>query len=91
MADYNIPVPTTKEAALFSILIMSGAFRTTLEKLAEAHQWQAGAWLDDLAGELVTAARGTYSDMPVTVEAEGVGIGLQTLEAVIETVRAKLT
>jgi hypothetical protein len=91
MAEYKIPVPSTRDAALFSILVMTGAFRTTLEKIAAEHGFQAGPWFDDLVGQLVTDARGTISDMPESIEAEGVGVGLQTLEAVIQTVRNKLT
>jgi hypothetical protein len=90
MAEYRIPLPTTKEAAIFSVLIMAAALRTTLKQLAEMHDWKAGAWFDDLAGELVTMARGASSDMPMTIEAEGVGIGLQTLEALLQTVRNSL-
>jgi hypothetical protein len=88
---YTMRAPSNLQEAAFIIAALGPAVRTLLDKLAEAHGNKAGPWLDEIEKIIITEAKGTISeDIPIETEASGMGLGIESLNALIQSLRRRL-
>ncbi len=89
MATYSYPIDQPTLA--FSTVMLSTALYATLEALAEVHQNQPGAWLDELESAALSGAKGTITEgISEEIEARPARSALSIVEKHFERLRNQL-
>ncbi|WP_092148122.1 hypothetical protein [Bradyrhizobium sp. NFR13] len=88
---FSLQSPRNLLEAQFTIVALSGAIDTLLTRLAEHHGNANGPWLDELEQEILREAKSTVAEgVQIEVEAEGMKIGVDLLDALIKRARFRL-
>lgn len=73
------------------VAMLEPALQTVIEKLAAAQADESSAWFDELEKELLLGAKNTVSEgISIEVEAEGLKLGVDMLQATLDRCRENL-
>jgi hypothetical protein len=89
---YKMPAPADMHEAGLIIIAAQGAVTVLLDKLAQAHGYEEGPWLEEIEETIIRNAKGSVTEgVPISSEARGMGLGIEVVSALLRRLRRRIT